>query len=195
MSSTPSHYLNQQWLIVNWTLGNKLQRNFNQNTFIIQDVLKCQISKWQPFCLCLNVLTLIRIGIRHEISDVIRTPLYVDTEDSKISNTIIGYFSWNKDQYHIWENTHLILQQSSAIVTKSCPQVYATRGVFIISIFKKMDVSLSDSQVYTKLIIMQESDGYLAMISQSTWHPHCLIAIFYIHLWWDIHNIRDGNQP
>ena len=30
--SAPSHYLNQCWVIVNWTLMNKLQQNFNQNT-------------------------------------------------------------------------------------------------------------------------------------------------------------------
>ena len=30
--SVPSHYLNQCWIIVNWTLRNKLQWNFNQNT-------------------------------------------------------------------------------------------------------------------------------------------------------------------
>ena len=35
----PSHYLNQWWNIVNWTLRNKLQWNFNQNTklFIHED--------------------------------------------------------------------------------------------------------------------------------------------------------------
>ena len=30
--SAPSHYLNQSWVIVNWTIGNKLQWNFYQNT-------------------------------------------------------------------------------------------------------------------------------------------------------------------
>ena len=30
--STPSHYPNQCWVIVNWTLKNKLQWNFNQTT-------------------------------------------------------------------------------------------------------------------------------------------------------------------
>ena len=30
----PSHYLNQCWNIVNWTLGNNLQWNLNQNLFI-----------------------------------------------------------------------------------------------------------------------------------------------------------------
>ena len=32
--SAPSHYLNQCWIIVNWTLANKLQWNFNRNSFI-----------------------------------------------------------------------------------------------------------------------------------------------------------------
>ena len=30
--SVPSHHLNQCWVFVNWTLRNKLQWNFNQNT-------------------------------------------------------------------------------------------------------------------------------------------------------------------
>ena len=30
--AAPSHYLNQGWVIVNWTLRNKLQWNFNKNT-------------------------------------------------------------------------------------------------------------------------------------------------------------------
>ena len=35
----PSHYLNQYWNFVNWTLGNKLQWNFNQNWYIcIQEI-------------------------------------------------------------------------------------------------------------------------------------------------------------
>ena len=32
--SAPTHYLNQCWYIVNWTLGNKFQWNLNQNTII-----------------------------------------------------------------------------------------------------------------------------------------------------------------
>ena len=31
----PSHYLNQYWQIVNWTLGNKHQWNFNPNSYIL----------------------------------------------------------------------------------------------------------------------------------------------------------------
>ena len=30
-ASVPNHYLNQYWFIVNWTLRNKLQWNFNQS--------------------------------------------------------------------------------------------------------------------------------------------------------------------
>ena len=32
--SAPSHYLNQCWNIVNWTLRNKLKWNLNQNSYI-----------------------------------------------------------------------------------------------------------------------------------------------------------------
>ena len=40
--SAPSHYLDQCWVIINWTLGNKLQWNFHQNTtlFINENALK-----------------------------------------------------------------------------------------------------------------------------------------------------------
>ena len=33
LASTPSHYLNQCWYIVNWTLGHKLQWNLNPNLY------------------------------------------------------------------------------------------------------------------------------------------------------------------
>ena len=33
---SPSHYPNQCWFIVNWSLGNKFLRNLNQNTIFIQ---------------------------------------------------------------------------------------------------------------------------------------------------------------
>ena len=32
--SAPSHYLNQCWIIVNWTPGNKFQWNLNRNYII-----------------------------------------------------------------------------------------------------------------------------------------------------------------
>ena len=56
----PSHYLNQCWDIVNWTLRNKVQWNFNQNTNIFVS-RKCiwKYRVWngshfvrQPFCVC-----------------------------------------------------------------------------------------------------------------------------------------------
>ena len=36
----PRHYLNQWWNIVNWTLGNKFQWNFHQNTTIFIHVFE-----------------------------------------------------------------------------------------------------------------------------------------------------------
>ena len=45
--------------IVNWTLTNKLQRNYNRNSYIsfTEMPLKLSSGKWRPFCLVLNVLT------------------------------------------------------------------------------------------------------------------------------------------
>ena len=46
--SAPSHYLNQCWVIVNWTLSRKLQWNLNKNTklFIGGNAF---VKLW-PFC-------------------------------------------------------------------------------------------------------------------------------------------------
>ena len=51
--SAPSHYLNQCWVLVNWTLRNKFQWSFNQNTqlLLIHEVhLDISSVKWRPFC-------------------------------------------------------------------------------------------------------------------------------------------------
>ena len=49
--SAPSHYLNQCWIIVNWTLRNKLQWNVDQNIklFILKMHLKKSSTKWHHF--------------------------------------------------------------------------------------------------------------------------------------------------
>ena len=53
--STQSHYLNQYSLIVNWALRNKLQRNWNQNTFLSP----ASRGRWvYPRCSCSVVLGL-----------------------------------------------------------------------------------------------------------------------------------------
>ena len=51
--SAPSHYLSRYWIIVNWTLRNKLQWNFKQNSkvyFIIKCVWKCRL--WNDGHVC-----------------------------------------------------------------------------------------------------------------------------------------------
>ena len=52
LHSAASHYLNQCWVIVNWTLRNKVQINFNQNTKLSFTKMHLKISsvKWRPFC-------------------------------------------------------------------------------------------------------------------------------------------------
>ena len=52
--SAPSHYLNQCWIIVNWTLANIFQWKFNTTIFIARQ--KMSSAKWRPSCLGLTVL-------------------------------------------------------------------------------------------------------------------------------------------
>ena len=56
--SAPSHYLNQCWNIVNWTLGNQLQCNCNPNSniFIQENAFKNVGCEMAFICLGLNVL-------------------------------------------------------------------------------------------------------------------------------------------
>ena len=52
--TSPSHYLNQCWIIVNWTFWNKIQSNFNRNSW-------AQTRPWRGF---LSVVTLsLKTGI------------------------------------------------------------------------------------------------------------------------------------
>ena len=55
---TPSHYLNQSWLIVNWTLKDKLSEILIkiQNFSFLEIYLKILSAKWRPFCPGGNVL-------------------------------------------------------------------------------------------------------------------------------------------
>ena len=64
--SAPSHYLNQWQNIVNWTLKNKIQWNFNRNSYIFihENAFENMSGKWQPFCLGLNVLTDVNIFLK-----------------------------------------------------------------------------------------------------------------------------------
>ena len=54
----PNHYLNQCWVIVNWTLMNTFQWNFNQNSYIfIQKYAFENVScETAAICLRLNLL-------------------------------------------------------------------------------------------------------------------------------------------
>ena len=56
----PSHYLNYCWNIVDWTLGNKVQWNFNPNSkiFIQENAFENVICEIVSICLGLNVLSI-----------------------------------------------------------------------------------------------------------------------------------------
>ena len=55
----PSHYLNEWWFIINWTLENKFQWNLNKNTtiFILENEFENVVCKMMAFFASLGVLT------------------------------------------------------------------------------------------------------------------------------------------
>ena len=56
--SAPSHYLNQCWIIVDWTLRNKVQGNLNRNSnnFIQENAFENVVCEMASICLGLNEL-------------------------------------------------------------------------------------------------------------------------------------------
>ena len=92
--SATSQYLNQCWYIVNKTLGNKIQWNFNQNSniFIKKMHLKMSSGKWHLFCLCLNVL------IKEvPVGDATRASLAASLVE------LAGIFTWRPLSHFWWE--------------------------------------------------------------------------------------------
>ena len=70
----PSHNLNQWWLIVDWTLKNKLQWDLNQSTthFIQENELENAICLQNAICVCPNELsTAWLFSLSNELCDVI----------------------------------------------------------------------------------------------------------------------------
>ena len=57
----PSHYLNQCWYIFNWTPRNKLQWDFNRNSYIFiqENPFENVVSKMAAICLVPNVIILL----------------------------------------------------------------------------------------------------------------------------------------
>ena len=55
--ASTSHYLNQCWNSVNWTLGSKLQWNLNRNLhiFIQENTFENVVWKWRPLCFGLYI--------------------------------------------------------------------------------------------------------------------------------------------
>ena len=71
---TPSHYQNQCWIIVNWTLRNKLQWNLNRNSniFIQENAFEsvvCETAAILSRPQCVNY----SMNCFYEVSDIFRT--------------------------------------------------------------------------------------------------------------------------
>ena len=54
--TAPRHYLNQCWIIADWTFKNKILLNFNQNTQVVFQKSAFETAVWELFCSGLSVL-------------------------------------------------------------------------------------------------------------------------------------------
>ena len=106
------HYMNQCWNIVNWTLGNQLQWNFNQNLYIFIS----EDANWQPSCLSLNVSKLeciwstryVNCTPTSEVTPVtfrhIHPPHHGDTGHIMVANGWLAFFLFHVNRsYHSWD--------------------------------------------------------------------------------------------
>ena len=103
----PSHYLNQCWDIVNWTLRNKFEWNFNRNSYLFirenefQNVVRkmtdtfsrSQYVKWSSWA-DLHGNT---GGDRATIN------WFIPGNKAELHNTIVSiwYYTWNSRRLHV----------------------------------------------------------------------------------------------
>ena len=73
MISLLTHYLNQCWNIVKWSPRNKLQRNFNRNSynFIQENAFENVVCEMASIFLGLNVLINTLMLVDHAVSFVL----------------------------------------------------------------------------------------------------------------------------
>ena len=112
----PSHHLNQYWLIVNWTLRNKYQWNFNQNTklFIHKMHLKVLSAKCRPFCPGgdeliedYNSISKGTISLTYCCKDLVEYPFVKDIH-------------WSPMNSHFWGPVMLSFEVYLLLAWKSC---------------------------------------------------------------------------
>ena len=103
--SVPSQYLNQCWVIVNWTLGNKLQWDFNQNT-------KISIHKnASEYIVCEMATILSRRKWVNDTSNEDRQTKLITTVPQAISWVTLGWLQWNLTSFI----SALFLQNNTSI--------------------------------------------------------------------------------
>ena len=97
-----SVHLNRCWNIVNWTRRNKLQWNFNRNSYIFIQENAFENVVWKMaavFCLGLNVLKNIML---HKMQRILR--IHIPYHLPSINRQIFGGLAPTRRQAIIWSN-------------------------------------------------------------------------------------------
>ena len=136
-----SHYLNQCWIIVNWTLRNKLQWNLNPNSnvFIQENAFEsvvCETVAILSWPQCVKYIFWWRIHI-HNYIYVIWIKLYIYIE--------IKYYI-----YATWINLCIYIEMKSKRIY-TCNLSHEICA-FLCLILSSMDSSMDSSKLYPDLV-------------------------------------------
>ena len=103
-----SHYLNQCWLIANWTPGNKFHWNLNKNSFHSRKcVSKCRLNNDSyfvlvPMCLCKSHANrMSRLTSNHERTDLSMHCIVIHIYRVASCFDSSGYKTWLGDSLHM----------------------------------------------------------------------------------------------
>ena len=102
LSPAPSHYLNQCWNIVNWTLRNKLQWKFNRNSniFIQENALEIVVCEMGSFSTHPQCVKCHEMGI---LQNYACKNQYLNMTAKWITWTITGSLHWHYTIHGVYQ--------------------------------------------------------------------------------------------
>ena len=189
----PNHYLNQWWNIVNWTLRNKLQWNFNRNSniFIQENALEnvvCEMASILSLPQCVNN--------RHSISKAVSWPYPIASRHKVISLDHNWHWSNSLDMsmIHIavntktlWASTCLLLHNTEYQCYRFCTAFHnITLNIMNNGISHKQQVKImtanglapSISNASAVTILTLKDNKFLVLLEEGFWLPVSCLNLY-----------------
>ena len=121
----PSHYLNQCWKIVNWTLGKKLKWNLNQNLYIFMQENAFENVVWKMAATSpWSVLSRIQIFPGISNTEMINIHIWF----------VISFYDYNSGKYSISGKWNKHMQQNNQILQLQVLYIHVAQIWFSLSL-------------------------------------------------------------